>query len=115
MAATVALSALLALSTLSALAAKVALAQEEKVGKQQPTNESTTMVEAMVAVVEVEVASVAAFFLMKSLLVETTMTSMTMMMTTERARFRKSRRVQRRKWRRKCRLTHTRRKGKKRR
>ena len=69
----------------------------------------------MMAVVEVVVASVAAFFPMKSLLVETRMTSMMTMMTTERVRFRKSRRVRRRKWCRKCRLTHTKRKGKKRR
>ena len=85
-----------------------AKAQVETPGKGHPTNESTTMVEAMMAVVEVVVASVAAFFPMKSLLVETRMTSMMTMMTTERVRFRKSRRVRRRKWPRKCRLTHTR-------
>ena len=90
--------------------AAAAKAQVETPGKRHPTNESTTMVEAMMAVVEVVVApvaaTVAAFFLMKSLLVET---------TTKKVRFRRSRRVWHRKWRRKCRLTHTRRKGKKRR
>ena len=64
----------------------------------------------MMAVVEVVVASVAATvaaaFPMKSLLVKT---------TTKKVRFRKSRRVRHRKWRRRCRLTHMRRKGRKRR